>query len=222
MERRIILQGTVGSVAYGLATPESDVDKLGVFVVPTKELFKINSKFEASVVRNNPDLTLHELGKFCSLCAQANPTAMEPLWLNQWDVMDDDGYTLRLIRDAFLSQRVRKTYGGYARQQMDRLENRGDGSFSSKLRKRKEKHARHLVRLTLQGSHLLATGELQIRMTEEQVELCREVSQESDANIRAWFEDAIQKMNAIESDLPYAPDYDLINDAVSTIRMRNL
>jgi hypothetical protein len=35
---KTILQGIVGSTAYGLATPTSDIDRMGVFVAPTKEI----------------------------------------------------------------------------------------------------------------------------------------------------------------------------------------
>jgi predicted nucleotidyltransferase len=35
----IILSGIVGSTAYGLDTPESDVDRAGIFAVDTEELF---------------------------------------------------------------------------------------------------------------------------------------------------------------------------------------
>lgn len=32
----MLLAGIVGSTAYGLAGPDSDVDRLGVFAVPTR------------------------------------------------------------------------------------------------------------------------------------------------------------------------------------------
>ena len=37
----ILLQGVVGSTAYGLSGPDSDVDRAGVFAHPTALLFEI-------------------------------------------------------------------------------------------------------------------------------------------------------------------------------------
>ena len=77
----ILLEGVVGSHAYGLATETSDVDTAGVFAVATEELFQL-SKPDQTQVTHQPDSTYHEAEKFINLVKGCNPTAMELLWLD--------------------------------------------------------------------------------------------------------------------------------------------
>lgn len=166
----MLLSGIVGSTAYGLATPESDVDRLGVFAAPTETLLGLRRPKE-SLVTTAPDRTLHEAGKWCRLALGGNPTVMELVWLpdDLYEVRTPLGDDLIGIRRAFLSaERVRKAYFGYAEQQFRRLRNRGDGSFSADTRKRTAKHARHLARLVHQGRELYQTGRLRIRLDDPQ------------------------------------------------------
>lgn len=167
----VLLSGIVGSTAYGLAGPDSDVDRLGIYAAPMFTILGLRTP-EQSIVQTGPDITLHEVGKFCHLALNCNPTVMELLWL------PDELYEKRTVfgeelirrRYAFLSaQRVRAAYLGYATQQFTRLSKRGDGSFSADLRKRTAKHARHLARLLHQGSYLWHTGHLEIRLEHPQM-----------------------------------------------------
>ena len=40
---KIILEGVVGSTAYGLNTPESDIDTAGIFVAPLEEVLGLRT-----------------------------------------------------------------------------------------------------------------------------------------------------------------------------------
>ena len=165
---RALLTGVVGSTAYGLARPGSDVDRLGVFAVRTAELFGLDEP-QPSIVSTDPDITQHEARKYAKLALGGNPTVSELMWLpdNLYEVRTELGQHLIGIRSAFLSaKRVRDAYLGYATQQFRRLDARADGSFSADTRKRTAKHARHLYRLCHQGYLLYATGELEIRLAE--------------------------------------------------------
>jgi uncharacterized protein len=162
----VLLAGVVGSTAYGLAGPGSDVDRLGVFAAPTLDLVGL-SRPAQSVVRTNPDRTLHEAGKWCSLALGGNPTVIELLWLpdDLYETRTPLGDRLIAIREAFLSgPRVRDAYLGYATQQFQKLARRGDGTFAAGARRRVSKHARHLARLLHQGRTLYRTGCLPIRL----------------------------------------------------------
>ncbi|MFJ3617356.1 DNA polymerase beta superfamily protein [Streptomyces iakyrus] len=162
----VLLSGIVGSTAYGLARPGSDIDRLGLFAAPTEELHGLRRPKE-SHVSTAPDRTLHEAAKWCRLALGGNPTAMELVWLPEglYEVRTPLGDELIGIRTAFLSaKRVRDAYLGYATQQFRRLETRGDGSFSADPRGRTAKHARHLKRLCAQGLELYTTGRLTIRV----------------------------------------------------------
>lgn len=162
----VILRGIVGSVAYGLAHDDSDVDRLGVFVAPTAEFLGLSKPTE-SVVTNDPDMTLHEAGKWCRLALGCNPTVLEAVWLpdHLYEVRTPAGDSLIDSRHWFAHARgVRNSYLGYASQQFRKLEARADGSFSADTRKRTSKHARHLARLIQQGFTFYSTGQLPIRV----------------------------------------------------------
>ncbi|WP_455360575.1 nucleotidyltransferase domain-containing protein [Streptomyces sp. SYSU K21746] len=165
-QQHVLLSGIVGSTAYGLARPGSDIDRLGLFAAPTEAFHGLHQP-AASHVTTGPDRTLHEAAKWCRLALGGNPTVMELVWLptELYEVRTPLGDELIGIRDSLLSAaRVRDAYLGYATQQFKRLYDRGDGSFSADTRKRTAKHARHLRRLCHQGFELYATGELNIRV----------------------------------------------------------
>lgn len=161
-----LLEGVVGSTAYGLAHAGSDVDRLGLFAVPTERLFGLTWPAE-SVVTTAPDRTLHEAAKWCRLALSANPTASELVWLpgDCYLVRTPLGEELIAERRSFLSERaVRNAYLGYATQQFRKLvakDGRDDVSPA-----RLAKHARHLLRLLEQGVHLHRSGELRVRVAD--------------------------------------------------------
>jgi len=74
--RSIILSGIVGSTAYGLAGPDSDVDRIGIFAAPTVAFHGLVMPAESHVT-SKPDRTMHEVRKWCRLALGCNPTVME-------------------------------------------------------------------------------------------------------------------------------------------------
>jgi uncharacterized protein len=114
-------------------------------------------------------VTLHEALKFCHLALGCNPTVLELMWLPSYESWTWRGRQLVDIRTAFLSQlAVRRAYLGYATQQFQLLRSRGGADFGSDLRKRTEKHARHLLRLLRQGVELHNTGQLTLEVQDPQ------------------------------------------------------
>lgn len=160
---KIILQGVAGSRAYNLATEDSDEDRLGIYAMPATAFHGLHLPIDkaGSKVTTGPDIQLHEARKFAQLALRCNPTILELLWLKDYEVAETPGALLVGIRSSFLSaQRVRDAYLGYASHQFGRLLR--TGAFASKMRKRQEKHARHLMRLLHQGYVLYASGKLTI------------------------------------------------------------
>lgn len=165
----VLLEGIVGSTAYGLARAGSDVDKLGVFLEPGTSFLGLNPppQSQLSIVQHEPDRTLHELGKYCQLALQCNPTVFELLWLptELYTLTTRYGHQLLQLRESFPSrQRVRDAYLGYAQSQFSRLANRQ--RFPDVPVNRIEKHSRHLRRLVRQGFELYATGVLPVQVEE--------------------------------------------------------
>lgn len=173
----ILLSGIVGSTAYGLAHAGSDVDRLGLFAVPTEKLHGLHRPRE-SYVSTAPDRTLHEAAKWCRLALGGNPTVMELVWLPDelYEVRTPLGDELIGIRSTLLSaHRVRAAYLGYATQQFRRLRNKAPQDEDRQDRPpqdappqdkhaRVAKHARHLKRLCHQGLELYTTGRLTLRV----------------------------------------------------------
>jgi uncharacterized protein len=167
---RVLLAGIVGSTAYGLSGPDSDVDRLGVFAAPTVAFHGLTRPVE-SIVTTRPDRTLHEAAKWLRLALHANPTVTELVWLpdNLYEVRTAHGDELIAVRGSLASApRVRQAYLGYAAQQFGKLRSRTDRPADAATRRRVAKHARHLMRLCHQGLQLYRTGEVEIRLADPQ------------------------------------------------------
>lgn len=212
--KEVILQGIVGSTAYGLNTEESDVDRLGIYLASNKVIMGIQRPQE-TIVTNNPDSTLHELGKFTSLALKCNPTVLEALFLDSYETLHPAGKILVDNRHAFLSRIIYKSYGGYARAQARRLNSRGD-SFSSSTKNRTSKHCRHVFRLLQQGAQLLSTGELSVRVKNRE-ELFALGELPVDVIITRFVEEC-SRFDALTTSLPDKPDTERINRIVLEIR----
>jgi predicted nucleotidyltransferase len=216
----LLLSGIVGSTAYGLDRPGSDVDRLGVFAASTIELCGLDwTPRRDTVVTTKPDSTLHEVGKYLRLALKANPSLVELLWLPEELLETGHPLGARLVdlRGAFLSESgVRSSYGAYARQQAQRLANRGDGSFSADTRKRTAKHARHLARLLRQGRELLSTGELTVRVPDP--EWYWQFDDMTPAGMLAVYEKEDALFTATASVLPAEPDRDAVRAFLADVR----
>lgn len=224
----VLLKGVVGSTAYGLDHSGSDVDYLGVFAAPTRDILGLGEVKE-SIVTKDPDTTLHEAKKFALLCLSGNPSVSEVLWLDAYEEITDLGAELVNIRHAFLSApRVRDAYLGYATSQFGRLKNRGDGSFSADTRKRTEKHARHLVRLVEQGYHLYITGELvvDLRSSASEVdpnyvfEMGRSIARDPSLG-EEYMRRAAVRFDQASTPLPKRPDRGVVQDWLLQVRGKN-
>jgi len=166
----VLLSGVIGSVAYGLAGPGSDVDLLGVYAAPAHAFHGLRLPIDrrASVVLHEPDITMHEARKYVLLALQANPTIIDLMWLPEdlYRTRTLAGAELIAIRSELLcAPRVREAYLGYASQQARRLTN---SSARDRPPARVAKHARHLLRLVHQGIELYTTGSLTVRLADPQ------------------------------------------------------
>jgi uncharacterized protein len=205
----VLLSGIVGSTAYGLAGPDSDVDRIGIYAAPTAAFHGLNPPMgkAATVVQHDPgDATFHEALKACTLMMGGNPTLSEILWLESHEIRTALGDELVGIRSAFTSaKRCRDAYFGYAVSQLKRLLE--TGQFQSKMRKRQTKHGRHLLRLLDQGYALYTTGHLPIRVEDPQryFDFGERVSTDPDV-ARAALAEAEAKFDTATSPLPDEPD----------------
>lgn len=196
-----LITGVVGSRAYGLAGSDSDTDILAVAAAPTRWFHGLNPPVgkRATMALHAPDITIHEVGKFVSLCLSANPTVNELLWLpaDCYRLTHKLGVELIGMRTQLLcAQRVRAAYLGYAGSQFTKLAKRDPADPPTRI----EKHARHLFRLVHAGVELYVTGRLTVRMDPGDVDRCREFGKLIAADLEKGVEIA-QRMLRDNADL---------------------
>lgn len=220
----IILEGVVGSTAYGLNTKSSDVDVKGIYLLPTKEVLSLSYNMKhTTIVNESPDWVYHEVGKFMSLVAGGNPTVTELLYLEEYTKLSPIGSLLRDYRDVFLSTpAVMNAYRGYAFGQAKKLSKRqeeGLDGYDSALKNRFSKHTRHCFRLLLQGRQLLETGTLTVKVTPEEREWLFKMGEQTPETVVDAFMAEDSKFENIKSVLPDEPNWKLINELLYSIRM---
>ena len=106
-----------GSHAYGLNTPDSDVDMGGVFICPMEMLLGLRSNYIEQVADEKNDTVYYEFGRWIELLLKANPTALESLFVPKRCIIGDVHPAIQKIidhRDIFLSKECFKTLTGYA------------------------------------------------------------------------------------------------------------
>lgn len=226
----LLLLGVTGSTAYGLAHEGSDVDRQGVYCVPTETVLGLsfNANKASHVFTDPDDVQLHEIAKFIGLVLKGNPTVTELLFLAEYEVLDDRVRPLLEIRSRLLGQRtVRAAYTGYAVAQAKRLANReteGRKGFNSDLAKRTAKHGRHCFRLMLQAEQLLTSGEIVVDVSEHRDELFA-IGELAERDVHAFlerFEHRKAELDSIESSMPEEPDAEAAERFLVDFRRSNL
>ncbi|MBL1077084.1 nucleotidyltransferase domain-containing protein [Nocardia sp. 2] len=223
----LLLEGVVGSFAYGLNTADSDVDYLGVYVEPTRTFLGLHPPTRDRGTRHGrdgADATYHEVGKAMGLILSCNPTASEILWLENYTVTTDFGAELISLRSNFMTaERVRNSYFGYAMAQFRKMRNRREtvGLQDHRL----AKHARHTMRLLWQGYELYTTGELRIRLPDPEpfFEFGRRMMTESgEAAAKALIDEYERKFDAATPALPKRPNEAPLEDFLQRVRRAHL
>ena len=120
----IILLGLGGSHAYGLNTPESDLDIRGIALNPKRDVL-LRTDFE-QIVATNTDTVVYSFNKMINLLSKNNPNTLEILGLRpeHYLYLTDIGQEILNNKDMFLSKLCIHTFVGYANEQMRRLENK--------------------------------------------------------------------------------------------------
>ena len=120
----IILLGLGGSHAYGTNTENSDLDIRGCALNSAVEILT-NDKFE-QVINTETDTTIYSFNKIITLLCNCNPNTIEILGLKpeHYLYLSPIGQMLLDNKKLFLSKRAVHSFGGYANQQLRRLDNK--------------------------------------------------------------------------------------------------
>lgn len=120
----IILLGLGGSYAYGTNVETSDLDIRGVAINNKKEVL-LGRGFE-QVLNEPTDTTIYSFNKIISLLSNCNPNTIEILGLKpeHYLYLSPIGQELLDNKHLFLSKKAVQSFGGYANQQLRRLDNK--------------------------------------------------------------------------------------------------
>jgi len=120
---RIMLLGLGGSYAYGTNNEGSDIDFRGVTLMMPSDLIGL-TEFE-QFEDDKTDTVIYGFNKLVGLLLECNPNTCEILGLDddQYLIKTDLGQELIDNSSLFLSKRAIKSFGGYAGDQLRRLQN---------------------------------------------------------------------------------------------------
>ena len=232
-----------GSYAYGTNIKDSDIDIRGIILTPIDTLLA-NENFE-QVIDNKTDTTLYTVNKIFSLLINCNPNCIELLGCK--DYLIENEKIANIILDnkkLFLSKKAINSFGGYASQQLHRLNNQinyerfyaapkeiMDPLEYEKRIKKLDKHAMHLCRLYLMLFDILEKEEINT-YRENDIELLMNIR---NGKYRSYdntykpeffwmidnFEERI-KCDAENTNLPEKPNYDKIKELLIEINKLTL
>jgi len=122
VEEHTIFETIIGSQAYGISTPESDVDRSGV-MIPGRDYFLGLQKFEQFQGFPGEDRTIYDIRKALGLVADNNPNMLDLLYVPSRCILKMTPYWEKVMDKAslFLSKKARYTFSGYAIAQLSRL-----------------------------------------------------------------------------------------------------
>lgn len=157
-----ILKVLVGSQAHGLATPESDFDYRGVFVVPTEEILKLGGEVKSTNwIEGKEDNTSWEIGHFLHLATKCNPTILE-VFLSPVIETTDLGKELQgLFPHIWNSDGVMNAFIGYGLNQRKK--------FLEDKDQRPHKYAAAYARTLFNAWELLTTGTFTVHIADTEV-----------------------------------------------------
>ena len=128
----------MGSQAYGISTPTSDVDTKGVFIQPIEDILGFGYIEQISDAKN--DRTFYEVRRFLQLLQTANPTMLELLNLPEDCVIYKDPIMDMIFahKDKFITKVCRNSFGGYAVEQIKKARGLNKRIVKAPVTERKE------------------------------------------------------------------------------------
>jgi hypothetical protein len=118
----IIFECISGSHAYGTNTPESDIDKKGIFIMPKKDFYSLG--YIEQVNDEKYDIVYYEIKKYIEMLLKSNPNALEILASSKENIISKNPIFDLLDLNMFLTKKCKDSFAGYAYQQIKK--SRGD------------------------------------------------------------------------------------------------
>jgi predicted nucleotidyltransferase len=174
----------IGSHAYGLATPESDLDLRGVVVPNDLSYFFGLNFFEQEIYKDQEDHVAWNLQKFAKLAAAANTQMLEMLFSSEEHIITlhplFNKYFLK-NRDKFLTNKIYDVINGYAGSEYRKA--LGESSRDLGAVRKEDinnfgyscRNASHCVRLLYAATHALSTGVFPVMLPKDIRNTCMQL-----------------------------------------------
>lgn len=127
LDKNTIFLAIAGSHSYGLNTPESDIDEIGVTIPTNSYLLGIHKFEQANKFKddlgNKVDKTIYDIRKAIQLITDNNPNMLSMLFYPERCIrrIEPDWQKFLDIRDSFLSKKTRYSFQGYAFDQLEKI-----------------------------------------------------------------------------------------------------
>ncbi len=148
-----------GAHLYGFASPDSDVDLRGAFLLSAKELLSIHPPKETITIEDNSTIELdwvaHDLRKFAKMMVSHNGYVMEQLYSPLVVVTTKLHEELMELGMGCITRPMVRHYQGFARGRRKRLHEPEPTV----------KHLLYAYRVYLSGIHLMETGGIEANLT---------------------------------------------------------
>lgn len=232
LENSIQYEIMSGSISYGIATEDSDIDIVG-FSIPPKEIIfphtagyiaGFDSKYERfeqyqqnhiidTTDNKEYDVTIYSIIKYFKLCMQNNPNMIDSLFVPRRCVlyMTEIGNLVRENRKMFLHKGSWHRFKGYAYQQIHKMKTKTplQGSKRWKLTKKygyDVQFASHTVRLLNEIEQILIKEDLDLEENREQLKSIKR-GEWSENQVLEYFDTKEKALEEIylNSSLPYGP-----------------
>lgn len=219
-----------GSIAYGLETPDSDIDIRGIFLNEPEEWIGLRKERE-SIRLEESDTILYGLRKAMKLLLECNPNIVEILGLQKKDILycSDDGRRILEAGPIFLSKKAIFTFGAYATTLRRQIQKQIDEGITDK--KELGKAMMHLIRIYDMGADLLTYGRvITYRQDTHNLLMCirKGVLQDQDGKPTSEYDRTLEYFMgafhaaAAETHLPAEPDMEKANALTMEIAGRIL
>ena len=128
-EGSIVYKYIAGSYSQNLYTEGvSDIDYHGIYFAPIETILGLGNDYQEEISDEKHDETYWEFGKWMSLIAKGNPSALESLFVPQSMVVGYINPQIKSVierRDQFISKEVVKALAGYAFNQIKKARGLG-------------------------------------------------------------------------------------------------
>ena len=149
-----------GAHLYGFASPDSDVDLRGAYILPVASVVGLDRPEETVTLMfedggREIDLVAHDVKKFLSMMLSKNGYVMEqlysPLVVQGGAALEE----LRALGQGCITRRLYHHYDGFSRKQIERYESESP---------RRVKTLLYIYRVLLTGIYLLETGQVEANL----------------------------------------------------------